>query len=318
MTVIKLEAITYLITISSERKNINTSYQLVKEIHSFKMGFKMYIENSKMDDFIKVPKYYMTIMAVWPLGKEKFALIYYLHCFIFSWLLSVVFVASLAMDIYVNRNDLAEIIDAAYFFITVLTFLIKFIIFTSKRKEFLHILDQLESNVFNSYNDEQKRFLNDWSKIACAYSNGFFVCCLLCLFFFGLFPVLDKDESIILPFRGWFPFDVKENLVNRGLVYAFQLVGLLVAIFINASIDVLPSIFMNVACSQIDILKENLEFSTILAEEKISSTTDNSRRLYKDVRLSKETYVELLSDEQDVHVNKTLKNCVKHHEAILA
>lgn len=270
-----------------------------------------------MEEFIIVPKFYMTVMGVWPLGEEKFAFVYYLHCLIFACLWSVVFVLTLFIDIYLNRNNFIALLDASYFFITVLTFLIKFIIFMTKRKHFLHLLDQLESKLFNMYTEEQKRFLHSWSRIANIYSNGFIWCCFLCLLFFGLFPVIDKDESVILPFRGWFPFDIQENLVNRGFAYVFQLIGLLIAIFINASIDVLPSIFMNVACSQIDILKENLEFSTGIAEEKIPTTNGNSVRLYRDARLNAENYTELLSDEQDIAVDITLGKCIKHHEAIL-
>lgn len=270
------------------------------------MLFKKYIDKSKMEDFIKVPKFYLSLMAVWPLGKTNWAWIYYLHSFIFAYLLSVLFLISLTIDIYLSKDNLETFIDATYFFMTELTFMIKFLIFTIKRKKFLQILDALEHPIFNAYTPNQKKYLDAWSTLASGYSHAFFGSCYLCFLFFGTFPLFDNDENIILPFRGWFPFDVKTNINNRRIVYIFQLMGLLIAIFINASLDVLPSIFMNVASSQIEILKDNLE-----------NAINTGDKIYKRLHLNNHLLAyTTLTENEEIDVKNTLKNCVIHHETI--
>lgn len=282
--------------------------------------FESFIEHSNMEDFIKVPKFYLRLTACWPLGKTNYAWVYYIYGFLNAYLISFIFATSLSIDIYQSLGKLDDLADASYFFMTELTFLFKFLIFTWKRKAFLNLLTMIEEPIFFQHRPEQKIYLTNWAKISSGYSHTFFFCCYICSIFFAIYPIMDKNEDIILPFRGWFPFDVKENLFNRGCVYVFQMLGLVIAICVNASLDVLPSNFMNIGCAQIEILKDNLETATFRAENK--SNNGARRKLVDDdierrFALNGIEVCTLLDKESDDIVFDILRECIKHHEAIM-
>ncbi|GLV43394.1 Odorant receptor 71a [Carabus blaptoides fortunei] len=254
-----------------------------------------------MEDFIKVPKFFCRSMGVWPIARSKWSWIYYLHSIIVAYSISYVFLISLTIDIYLSLGDLGVVADASYFFMTELTFITKFMIFTFKRSKFVRLLEYIEDPIFSSHLPEQEMFLKYWSKIANYYSRIFFFMCFMCNPFYGVFPLIDKDEDNILPFRGWFPFDVKHNYLNRSLVYMFQLIGLSIAIAVNASLDVLPTIFMNIGCAQIEILKNNLENASIKAEklETNKSFVENLEFTLKMKQQLGDNFSEPLSKEAD-------------------
>lgn len=283
------------------------------------MVFKSYVEYSKMEEFIKVPKFYCRSMGVWPIAKSKWAWIYYLHSIIVAYLISYLFLISLTTDIYLSLGDLGVVADASYFFMTEVTFVIKFMIFTFKRSKFIRLLEYIENPIFSSHRPEQDVFVNYWSKIATYYSRLFFGMCYVCTLLNGVFPLIDKDEHNILPFRGWFPFDVKNNYLNRSLVYIFQLVGLSVAIAVNASLDVLPTIFMNIGCAQIEILKNNLENAVIRAEKLQTNVSieRNPRFPLEMKRQCGENCYEPVSKEADDIVHDFLSKCIEHHKSII-
>lgn len=265
-----------------------------------------------MEPFIRIPKFYLRLTACWPLGQSKFPWLYYLHSFVMAYLISFCFAISLSIDIYLSLGNLEDLADASYFYMTQISFLIKFMIFTFKRNKFLRLLDQLEDPIFSSYTPEQKHYIANWSRFSRMYSHTFYCCCYLCSIFFAIFPYLDKDENNILPFRGWFPFDVKTNLVNRAFVYVFQLTSLVIAISVNVSLDILPSIFMNIACAQLAILKDNLENATSRAQQLIrlqNGETDKAENIWFDAM----DYYELFDKNVDQIVFNILRNCIKHH-----
>lgn len=280
--------------------------------------FRAYIEHSNMEDFIKVPKFYLRLVACWPLGPSKLSWLYYLHSFAMAYFVSSCFTVSLSIDIYLSIGNFEALADASYFYMTQISCLIKFIIFTFKRKKFLRLLDKLEDPLFSSHRPEQQHYLSSWSKISRAYSHFFYSCCFICSIFFAIFPYLDKDENIILPFRGWFPFDVKNNLVNRGIVYVFQLLSLMIAILVNASLDVLPSNFMNIACAQFEILQDNLENATTRAQKLVVLPNKGIDEQEKVLPAGTGTiYNELFDENVDQTVYNILRNCIKHHTFIL-
>ncbi|GLV38582.1 hypothetical protein CBL_08575 [Carabus blaptoides fortunei] len=143
--------------------------------------------------------------------------------------------------------------------------------------------------------------------------------CFMCNPFYGVFPLIDKDEDNILPFRGWFPFDVKHNYLNRSSVHIFQLIGLFIVIAANASLDVLPTIFMNIGCAQIEILRNNLENASIMDDklEKNGSPVENLEFTLKMKQQFVDNFSEPLSKEADDIVHDILCKCIEHHKVLV-
>lgn len=205
------------------------------------------MKDVKLLDFIHFQKFMLTFLGLWPLPHETYRLKKFLHgmkgLIVAGCSYSLLF--SLGLFIYQNIDNKEALADTLYFVMTQIALVLKLTLFASKRQKIFKIVQQIEANVFK-FKSAQKKFVLKWYTFGDNLVKFYFTVCYLAFAFSVTFPILDKDEENILPFKGWFPVDVKQNLVNRGFVYAFHVYTLGTSIGVNASLDTLACSFMNI------------------------------------------------------------------------
>lgn len=62
-----------------------------------------------------------------------------------------------------------------------------------------------------------------------------------------------------LPFLGWYPLDWKNNSLDYWITYVYQVVGILIEINLNVTMELFPSYLMYMLSTQMEILGMRLE-----------------------------------------------------------
>lgn len=158
-------------------------------------------ERTELISFIRFQKFLLIVLGLWPFEKLKLSFIYYLNAALTSFGVSYCFLTTLTLDMVFNGKDMEALADASYYFLTQLTFVIKFTIFVMKRKRFLTILSTMNSPIFN-HSEEHDIIIKKWWRFADIFIKNYLIVCYTVWVFYTIFPLIDKDENNILPFKG--------------------------------------------------------------------------------------------------------------------
>lgn len=75
--------------------------------------------------------------------------------------------------------------------------------------------------------------------------------------FFHLLVVYLQEERKFLPISSWIPFDYSNSITLYYITFTFQLLVTAISSFCDTSLDCIYYILVDIACSQLDILKYN-------------------------------------------------------------
>lgn len=89
-----------------------------------------------------------------------------------------------------------------------------------------------------------------------------------------------------LPFLGWYPLDWKNNSFDYWITYVYQVVGILIEINLNVTMELFPSYLMYMLSTQMEILGMRLE--------RISSSTCDNDLLAQNISFSTKEHQEVL------------------------
>lgn len=90
-----------------------------------------------------------------------------------------------------------------------------------------------------------------------------------------------------LPFIGWYPLDWRNNTMDYWIIYVYQVVGILIEINLNVTMELFPSYLMYMLSIQIEILGKRLERTgeqeseTENVFENISNNTREQREILR-------------------------------------
>lgn len=101
-----------------------------------------------------------------------------------------------------------------------------------------------------------------------------------------------------LPFLGWYPLDWKNNSTDYWITYIYQVVGILIEINLNVTMELFPSYLMYMLSTQMDILGMRLE--------RISASTCDNDELAQNISIS--------TKEQQEIVRKMVKYLKLHQQ----
>lgn len=271
-----------------------------------------------MDEFIKEPKFFLTITGCWPIQKSKWSWMYHLYTILTTYTISFLFLISLAIEIYTHAGNLVEITEVIFVIITQMTYLIKLLCFKLKKNKFLKLVNELKDPVFSSYYSGQENYIASWSNYTNLYVKIYYRMCLTSFAFFAIPPLIPGLTDTVLPFEAWFPFKIN-TIFKKTAAYLFQVISVLILVTINIHLDLLPCAFMNIGCAQIEIFKDNLANVVKRAEQNIQSNSIMDTKTIK-MDLNKiigDNYVEMLGKEVDEIVERKLRLYIIHHTKIL-
>ncbi|KAF2904855.1 hypothetical protein ILUMI_01326 [Ignelater luminosus] len=227
----------------------------------------------------------LSATGAWP--KENPTILYRFNTFL-SWFYGLGLYGIMLTQCIHDITDITKLSETLYIMVSFMGFIIKFLVFTYRKKEFLDILEFLKDPVFVSYPEDLDHYMvktiKSWTLLSKVYQ--FLIIC--CIILYLIYPILDNKA---LPFA--FPYDLGQyNIV----MYGFQLIGEYYSANNNIYLDVLCASLMGIIAAQLDILAEKIirirENDSVLDEYEIS----------------------IRADEEAI---KRLKQCVVHHLAII-
>lgn len=118
----------------------------------------------------------------------------------------------------------------------------------------------------------------------------------LCAITASMKPLFVEKREI--PFRGWYPLDWMNNDRDYLLVYAYQVIGIMIEVNLNVTLDLFPNYLMHMISIQMQILGKRLRNLGSYANVEIVTSIDPANTFQQNV------YTELTG-------------CIKTHHKII-
>ncbi|KAK5647664.1 hypothetical protein RI129_002556 [Pyrocoelia pectoralis] len=189
----------------------------------------------------------------------------------------------MSIEVAYNLKDFIKLSETLYMMITVAEYVIKQISLSYKKKAFLKIIEFLKDPIFLSYPYELDHYMVKTVRQSTFIANTYRYIVGCCVVLYLVYPMVDHKS---LPF----PFPLELG-VYRYFMYAFQIVTVGIGAWNNSSIDTLTTSLMGISAAQLDILYEKI------------------------IRIQNEAPEN--GNKNDKNVLKVLRQCVKHHNAII-
>lgn len=187
----------------------------------------------------------------WP--NEDFSILY----FIYSVVLHFGFVFLYLICMLINLifiTDVNETTHSLYVTLTELAFFLKvmnFFWFNRGMKECMStVID------FDLIDDKEAKTIQKRMKFFNWLTYCYYIIPNLCAITASMKPLFVAKREI--PFRGWYPLDWVNNDIDYVLVYAYQVIGIMIEVNLNITLDVYPNFLMHMISIQMQIVGKRL------------------------------------------------------------
>nr|QXE93211.1 odorant receptor 30 [Eucryptorrhynchus scrobiculatus] len=157
-----------------------------------------------------------------------------------------------------NISNTMKLTQALFISLSILVSEVKIINFIVNLDKLVLFKKYLSSDIFHDKAwmniKRMKRDMEDINKVRMFYRFMILIG-LVTLF---LEPFFDKSEENRLPFESWIPWDISD-FKNYVLTYLGQTSCTIIAVATTATIDILFATMCSIACTEIRVLKYNLE-----------------------------------------------------------
>ncbi|KAF2904118.1 hypothetical protein ILUMI_02071 [Ignelater luminosus] len=240
---------------------------------------------SNSADAFKVQYNTLILTGIWPIENPN--VIYRIKT-ILSWVsalgLSGVMLTQLIHDI----TDFTKLSETLYILLAYMGFIVKLVVFMYRRKEFLNVINFLKNPIFLSYPEDLDHYMAKSINQSVRLAKIFQPFAVSFVIFYAVYPILDNTS---LPFP--FPYDLGKY---RMVMYCSQLISEGMAAINNMYIDTICTSLMGIIAAQLDILTEKI----MRLNENDGTVEDHA-----------------ISNEVCESIYEKLKDCVKHHLAII-
>ncbi|KAF2888241.1 hypothetical protein ILUMI_17932 [Ignelater luminosus] len=236
-------------------------------------------------DAFKVQYNMLVITGMWP--KKNPNIIYRIRTTI-SWICAIGLFGCLLTQFIYDIKDFMKLSVTLYILVCYMGFILKLLVFINHREEFLNILNFLKNPIFISYPEDLDYYMTKSIKQSVLVARTVQIATAAGLVVYAVYPILDKKP---LPFP--FPYELGKYTL---LMFCFQMVAEAFSAVNNLSLDLVFTSLMGIVAAQLDILAEMI------------------MRLKEDDSMVERS---VISNRVDESINKKLKDCVKHHLAII-
>ncbi|RZC32149.1 7tm 6 domain containing protein [Asbolus verrucosus] len=189
------------------------------------------------------------------------------------------------VNLYFVKDDLKAVTGTIFILLTDIGASLKIYCLMKNMKILKQLMITLNCDLFQPKNLHQRKLiqpnLNSWTM----FFWVFWILALGCLFFWSLFPILDRTvKDYRLPFLAWYPFDYRKTPTYQ-MAYVHQILGITFTAISNDNIDNLIAALNMYIGAQFDILCDNLK--------------------------------NIFDKDAPADTDKKLKGCVHHHKEIL-
>lgn len=149
-----------------------------------------------------------------------------------------------------TNEDFEEKVISLNMTLTEISLFYKALNMVFKRNDFYQILDEIK--MFKSKNDEENCIIQKYSKKLKNIFYYYAIVTYLCLVVTFCVPLFKKD--IYLPYKSWYPFDLKNKPKYFWILYLYQLIGISTHASINVFNDTCIMLMMATIEIQFDVL----------------------------------------------------------------
>ncbi|RZC35217.1 7tm 6 domain containing protein [Asbolus verrucosus] len=201
----------------------------------------------------------LRVIGLWPESEEGYKMdLYTLYTAVCINSLMVIHVMCQVINIIASHFDMDLIVEIFHILLQKILGLIKMYVFMRNIKTLKQLLKNLNGDVFQPKNMEQrllvKPTLRGWKLVFNVFFYPTMTTVLLC----GLIPILNGSyKNYRLPFLAWYPFNTKRSPMYQ-IVFAHQMISFTFLAITVVSIDMLTAALLMYVGIQCDILCNNL------------------------------------------------------------
>lgn len=191
------------------------------------------------------------IFGQWP--NEDSSLGYYVYSFVLHFGFVFIYLICMLINL-IFITDVNETTHSLYVTLTELAFFLKvlnFFWFNRGMKECMCTVIDFDLKSDNETETITKH-LHSFNWLTYLY----YIIPNLCAITASMKPLFVAKREI--PFRGWYPLDWQNNDRDYILVYAYQVIGILIEVNLNVTLDVYPNFLMHMISVQMEILGNRL------------------------------------------------------------
>ncbi|KAF2904105.1 hypothetical protein ILUMI_02058, partial [Ignelater luminosus] len=228
----------------------------------------------------------LTLTGIWP--KKNPSIVYRIRTLL-SWISALGIYTIMLIELIHDIHSFTKLPETLYIMATYMGFIIKLLVFSYRKKELLNIIKFLKDPIFKSYPEDLDHHMAKSIKQSVLLASIYRVCVVGLVLCYVIYPILDHKP---LPFP--LPYDLGKYTL---IMYTLQMIGESFSAVNNISLDLMYTCLMGIIAAQLDILSE-----------KITRLEQNDTEL---------TNLSILNELNETAIEK-LKNCVKHHMAIIS
>ncbi len=191
------------------------------------------------------------LFGQWP--NENSSILYHIYAFVLHFGFVFLYLVCMLINL-IFITDVNETTHSLYVTLTELAFFLKvmnFFWFNRGMKECMSAI-----NVFELRNETEA----NWVQKRMHYFNWLTYCYYvipnICAITASMRPLFVQQRDI--PFRGWYPLDWVNNDLNYVVVYGYQVIGIMIEVNLNITLDVYPNYLMHMISIQMRILGKRL------------------------------------------------------------
>nr|WIG65271.1 odorant receptor 28 [Hippodamia variegata] len=241
----------------------------------------------------------LKMFAIYPPGKNfggrrLFKFYAYTHQLLFTIGFPVLGIFELIIQ---KDMDIYQVVDSLFVLSQLSLFPFKHLPFLILNERLDELVGRLQSKSFTSVLPEQRKIIDDSIRVCRLIFNILFWMCLGCCFFYSLRPVY---LNILTPTQVWWPVEIKDAYSPaRYLAWLYCIYCGSHGVIATSAIDPLISGLLIHATGQVKILKDNLRFAGIRADQEVSLWEEPERSLRKK-KIIKEKLLQCASHYNDI------------------
>lgn len=233
------------------------------------------------------------LFGQWP--NEDFSMFYFIYAIVLHFGFVFLYLICMLINLlFIKDVNVDETTHSLYVTLTELAFFLKvlnFFWFNRGMKECMSTVIDFDLKDENEAYMMRKR-MQFFSWLTYSY----YVIPNLCAITASMKPLFVEKREI--PFRGWYPLDWVNNDRDYVLVYAYQVIGIMIEVNLNVTLDVYPNFLMHMISIQMQILGNRLTNLGSRSDDKVVRSIDPT-------------------DEFQKSGSSDLTDCIKTHHKII-
>lgn len=191
------------------------------------------------------------LFGQWP--NEDCSMFYYIYAFVLHFGFVFIYLICMLINL-IFITDVNETTHSLYVTLTELAFFLKVINFFWFNRGMKECLSTVSD--FDLKNEKEAKTIQELMHSFNWLTYCYYVIPNLCAITASMKPLFVEKREI--PFRGWYPLDWVNNDRDYVLVYAYQVIGILIEVNLNVTLDVYPNYLMHMISIQMKILGKRL------------------------------------------------------------